>query len=565
MKRLPICLETRQSILTATAWRALGAAMLAILLGASSGCNQIFGLDETEAIRPDAYNCACTCTSSNNSFPPIVLNTSVCLPNGINPNLTSNSVTQQQLDADCSGRVSGNIFGAIEQCVTDQPIACHCTAFPVVSMFIAQECDQPCTGQDLDPSCSNFNPFANPPQKTATNIPNKEPVCLVASADPPTPVPDPLVAGIFGHTSNCSVDGDVTIERDGDSQTHSATGIVNINGSPCPGGGCKVGMSYRLDHINDFSFDSFGGIESVEFQNLFASGASIPNGATLDASGNGTFAANSTQSYGKGRRSNQTAGVETSSDNAAYVGPNGGPIGVQVNWQNHACAVSGALLGQIEGDATNISTDLTGTITNEPPTANAGAPKTVECTSAGGAGIALDASHSTDPEDNIALFVWRRGTRAGLEIGDDAVVHLNQNLGGSKAYFLKVVDTLGQASESSTSVSVVDTTPPVIASVSASPNVLWAPNHKRVPVSVSVSDTDKCDPAPSCKIVQITSNEPIAASDAQITGKFTANLAASRLGSGSGRIYTITVRCTDANNNSSTGTATVSVPHDRRT
>ena len=117
-------------------------------------------------------------------------------------------------------------------------------------------------------------------------------------------------------------------------------------------------------------------------------------------------------------------------------------------------------------------------------------------------------------------------------------------------------------------VTVVDTTPPNIEGLSASPNVLWPPNHKMVSVNLSISVTDHCDPAPICQIIQVTSNEPEdglgngdKAPDWEITGNLTVKLRAERSGTGSGRIYTITVVCTDADGNSSTETVNVTVPH----
>src|SRR5262249_16706807 len=61
----------------------------------------------------------------------------------------------------------------------------------------------------------------------------------------------------------------------------------------------------------------------------------------------------------------------------------------------------------------------------------------------------------------------------------------------------------GNTSTCSSVVKVIDTTPPTINSVSASPNSLWPPNHTMVPVSVAVNVTDICDPnvAKSCLIV----------------------------------------------------------------
>ena len=108
---------------------------------------------------------------------------------------------------------------------------------------------------------------------------------------------------------------------------------------------------------------------------------------------------------------------------------------------------------------------------------------------------------------------------------------------------------------------------PVITSVSASPNLLKPPNHRLVPVTVSVSDSDNCDPNPVCSIISVTSNEPDTGcgsgdkpNDIQNISGLTVQLRAERCGTlKTGRIYTITVQCTDASGNSSTGTTTVTV------
>ena len=57
----------------------------------------------------------------------------------------------------------------------------------------------------------------------------------------------------------------------------------------------------------------------------------------------------------------------------------------------------------------------------------------------------------------------------------------------------------------------LETTPPNISSAIASPDVLWPPNHKMVPLILAVSVTDNCDPAvaQSCRILSIGSNEPV--------------------------------------------------------
>ncbi len=101
-----------------------------------------------------------------------------------------------------------------------------------------------------------------------------------------------------------------------------------------------------------------------------------------------------------------------------------------------------------------------------------------------------------------------------------------------------------------------------IDSLTANPNVLWPPDHKLVAVTVAAATSGNCS-AVTCKIVSVTSNESIAPEDAVITGNLTVNLRAERSGDGRGRVYTITVQCTDAAGNVTTKTVTVTVPHDQ--
>jgi hypothetical protein len=134
---------------------------------------------------------------------------------------------------------------------------------------------------------------------------------------------------------------------------------------------------------------------------------------------------------------------------------------------------------------------------------------------------------------------------------------------GTTNVTLKVTDNHGDSSQCSATVTVTPTgTGPVaVLSLTAKPNVLWPPNHKMVLVTVTPNTSGNCS-AVTCKIVKVTSNEPIAPWDYKITGNLTVELRASRLGRGNGRVYTITVQCTDAARNVTTKTVTVTVPHD---
>jgi len=143
---------------------------------------------------------------------------------------------------------------------------------------------------------------------------------------------------------------------------------------------------------------------------------------------------------------------------------------------------------------------------------------------------------------------------------------------GSHLVTLTGIDSREARGSCKATVTVVDTTPPIISSVTASPNILWPPNHKMVPVVMSVAVTDACDTNVSkrCEIVSVTSNEKIngpgdgnTAPDYQITGKLTLNLRAERSGTGKGRIYTLGVKCTDASGNSSMSAVNVTVPHNK--
>lgn len=125
--------------------------------------------------------------------------------------------------------------------------------------------------------------------------------------------------------------------------------------------------------------------------------------------------------------------------------------------------------------------------------------------------------------------------------------------------------------EATADVAAFDTTPPVIQDASISPDRLWPPNHKMVPVSVNVVATDSCDPNPACSIVGIASDEPDngigdgnTSPDWALTGDLTADLRAERAGPEDGRVYVVTVQCTDTSGNvSDPADLAVGVPHDQ--
>ncbi len=134
-----------------------------------------------------------------------------------------------------------------------------------------------------------------------------------------------------------------------------------------------------------------------------------------------------------------------------------------------------------------------------------------------------------------------------------------------------LTDGHGGTDDDQVSISVVDTTAPSIDTIRLDPGVLWPPNHKSVPVAADVMVSDVCDPAPSCRVVAVGSNQPENAPgdgdtepDFAITGDLAVELRAESAGVRDTRVYTVTVSCTDVSGNVESAQAEVYVPHDRR-
>lgn len=120
------------------------------------------------------------------------------------------------------------------------------------------------------------------------------------------------------------------------------------------------------------------------------------------------------------------------------------------------------------------------------------------------------------------------------------------------------MDSAGNTTTGSFTVTVRDTTAPTLTNLSATPSTLDT-SGSLVAVTVQASSTDVVDPTPTVKIVSVSSQptDPNTATtpDWQITGAMTVNLRAE----GSGRVYTITVESRDDAGNAQTTTTQVTV------
>ena len=204
-----------------------------------------------------------------------------------------------------------------------------------------------------------------------------------------------------------------------------------------------------------------------------------------------------------------------------------------------------------------------------PPIVNAGPDITVEQESHIGTEVTLDGT-ATDVISTRFNFTWsENGTVLKTDTNATSTTMVYTFNLGMHTVTLNATDQSGNVGTDNITVTVVDTMPPQL-NVTATPSNLWPPNHKYVEVKIDASAYDICDPEPKITLMSITSNEPDDSlgdgnthMDIVITNDFTFSLRAERSGTGSGRIYTITYKATDASGNCAIVTVTVQVAHNQ--
>ena len=633
-----------------------GASPLVLLIDVVSGS----GMFEAYSFEEDA-NLAAELLIEWQDDSVVSYQLTTCMPPDLNPNVDGSGVPDKSdLAADCRGRVEDTLSDIAGTCGYAGRCDCDIVNLPNVPdesdfSYFAEECNDECVEVLLDsadrngdgnPDCSNFDPVGGLAEANATA--DSGPVCLAQGGQVAALVG--LSQGIYGNENQCEVEGEALLLIGDDvNKRPDVGGLIRFSGELCSRGEvCDVGISYLLGLSNVEI--SVKWASNPVFRDLGAAGGSEKLQLFGD-SGIGIVAPDDSLTSIRGRRgSNDNAWLGSNSEGLVFT--------VIPDFDPPICEFDGSLASTVETEDPDVegsepfdfSVDVHGVLVNQPPNAVACVSQTVECTSPAGARFALDASESSDPDSDIAVMSWRRGSRTGDEVGYANQIQLALSLGETETFVIRAVDSFGQADEDATTVSVVDTVapavtcpapielectspagataefessasdvcdasvspscdpasgstfplgstevtcsaeddsgnegscdfdvsvvdavPPVIDSLSASPDTLWVANHKMVSVSVGVVVQDVCDAMPACRIVAVSSNEMAngkgdgsTSTDIDVTGDLSVDLRAERAGQGSGRVYTIQVECSDASGNTASAETEVRVAHDQR-
>jgi hypothetical protein len=121
-------------------------------------------------------------------------------------------------------------------------------------------------------------------------------------------------------------------------------------------------------------------------------------------------------------------------------------------------------------------------------------------------------------------------------------------------------DAAGNTATATQTVTVIDPSVSEITDVSVSPEVLWPANGQMVDVWVGYNLKLKCNsPGMACQL-SVSDNETNDSSDYSIIDAHHLLLRAKRAPKGDGRIYTITITCSDGTGGGLTKSVTVLVP-----
>jgi hypothetical protein len=152
-------------------------------------------------------------------------------------------------------------------------------------------------------------------------------------------------------------------------------------------------------------------------------------------------------------------------------------------------------------------------------------------------------------------------------IVNDAAASFTLSGEGATVVGYHATDYAGNDEAARTTIPIeIDKTPPT-CTVMMTPNSIWPADHKMVPVTARVMVNDPLSGSDGFVLSSITSNEGDISTETQgfvnAQASTSGQVLADRLGTGTGRVYTLTYTARDKAGNTATCSGTISVPHDQ--
>ena len=271
-------------------------------------------------------------------------------------------------------------------------------------------------------------------------------------------------------------------------------------------------------------------------------------------------------------------------DFTVYVSDNGGPF---TTWLSNTASTSAMftgqlghtygfysiardLVGNVEAAKTNAETTTVVSMDSIPPATSAVVSPLPNAAGWNNSDVTINLTSVDNPGGSGVKQITYSASGAQIipsTVVAGASISFAINTEGMTTITFFGTDNAGNIETARTITINIDKTPPA-AACSASPNVLWPPNNRLVPINVSVNVADSLSGSAGFNLVSVTSSEPDC-SPGDIRGFVVGTpstsglLRAKRLGSGSGRTYTFVYSGADRAGNARSCATTVVVPHDQ--
>ncbi len=340
-----------------------------------------------------------------------------------------------------------------------------------------------------------------------------------------------------------------------DSVTVAVTGKLSMDRDRCALGNCPVSLLPISLHLRDFE------VGGERFRDV-AVGLARPLPGTLDSSGVLVIPQNGATVSVRGTLEND--GVPRQEDFPMLA-----PLVGRVDHSTGRVTLS--FVASSTAFRSSLEFTLVGQLKERSPIAAFTLAPIVECNSAGGSLVEVDARQSIQLDGTGLEFRW---SIDGFPAGAGAQTQLFIPLGQHQVQlYVRTPGSLNNVL--AMPVTVVDTVPPRFDEVGVEPACIWPPNHSmaifRLGNEISVKASDVCDPALRIEILGVEdsqANETRGAGQTSPDVRWSAEAACVRQERSGvikvSREYAIRVAANSTTGPSGTAAVIVQVPHDQR-